>query len=124
MRYAFYRLIPTQLFHDFCDIIIKDPVTKTIQNISLCLSSRNSEKFAFKIFHFVCRNIFQQAYDLSTELIAREAGVIVTDATGGPLAAPLDTETDVSWAGYANAAIRDQIAPLLVEALRKRGLLG
>lgn len=63
-------------------------------------------------------------YDLSTELIAREAGVIVTDATGGPLAAPLDTETDVSWAGYANAAIRDQIAPLLVEALRKRGLLG
>ncbi len=62
-------------------------------------------------------------YDLSTELIAREAGVIVTDATGGPLAAPLDTETDVSWAGYANTAIRDQIAPLLVEGLRKRGLL-
>jgi hypothetical protein len=63
-------------------------------------------------------------YDLSTELIAREAGVIVTDAAGGPLAAPLDTETDVSWAGYANAAIHDQIAPLLVEGLRKRGLLG
>jgi len=61
--------------------------------------------------------------DLSTELIARDAGVIVTDATGGPLAAPLDTETDVSWAGYANTAIRDQIAPLLVEGLRKRGLL-
>jgi fructose-1,6-bisphosphatase/inositol monophosphatase family enzyme len=63
-------------------------------------------------------------YDLSTELIAREAGVIVTDSTGGPLSAPLDTETDVSWAGYANTAIRDQIAPLLVEGLRKRGLLG
>ena len=62
-------------------------------------------------------------YDLSTELIAREAGVIVTDASGGPLTAPLDTETDVSWAGYANAPIRDQIAPLLVTALRKRGLL-
>jgi fructose-1,6-bisphosphatase/inositol monophosphatase family enzyme len=62
-------------------------------------------------------------YDLSTELIAREAGVIVTDATGGPLTAPLDTETDVSWAGYANRAIHDQIAPLLAEGLRKRGLL-
>jgi fructose-1,6-bisphosphatase/inositol monophosphatase family enzyme len=62
-------------------------------------------------------------YDLSTELIAREAGVIVTDATGGPLTAPLDTATDVSWAGYANRAIHDQIAPLLLKGLGKRGLL-
>jgi len=62
-------------------------------------------------------------YDLCTELIAREAGVIVTGASGGPLVAPLDTETDVSWAGYANQAIHDQIAPLLVAGLRKRGLL-
>jgi fructose-1,6-bisphosphatase/inositol monophosphatase family enzyme len=63
-------------------------------------------------------------YDLSTELIAREAGVIVADPAGGPLKAPLDTETDVSWAGYANQTIHDQIAPLLVEGLSRRGLLG
>jgi len=50
--------------------------------------------------------------------------VIVADPAGGPLTARLDTETDVSWAGYANRAIHDQIAPLLVEGLRKRGLLG
>jgi hypothetical protein len=62
-------------------------------------------------------------YDLATELIAREAGVIVTDAAGGPLDAPLDVEADVAWAGYANAAIRDQIEPLLQGALRSRGLL-
>jgi fructose-1,6-bisphosphatase/inositol monophosphatase family enzyme len=62
-------------------------------------------------------------YDLATELIAREAGVLVTDVLGGPLRAPLNIEADVAWAGYANAAIRDQIEPLLRDALRSRGLV-
>ena len=62
-------------------------------------------------------------YDLSTELIAREAGVLVTDAAGGPLRAPLDIEADVSWAGYANEAIRAQIEPVLQDVLRSRGLI-
>ena len=59
-------------------------------------------------------------YDLSTELIAREAGVIVTDPSGDPLLAPLDIEADVAWVGYANPAIRAQIEPLLHLALRSR----
>jgi hypothetical protein len=63
-------------------------------------------------------------YDLSTELIARELGVIVTDVNGAPLSAPLDVKTDVSWVGYANDAIRKQIEPLFQKALRDRGLLG
>ena len=63
-------------------------------------------------------------YDLCTELIARELGVIVTDARGEPLRAKLAVEPDVSWAGYANPAIRAQIEPLLQSALEKRGLLG
>ncbi len=62
-------------------------------------------------------------YDLATELIAREAGVIVCDPAGLDLDAPLDVETDVAWAGYANAAIRAQVEPLLQGALRHRGLL-
>lgn len=62
-------------------------------------------------------------YDLATELIAREAGVIVTDPAGGALDVPLDVETDVAWVGYANAAIRAQMEPLLQAALRSRGLL-
>src|SRR6185503_19322279 len=45
-------------------------------------------------------------YDLCTELIAREAGVIVTGVDGGPLNARLAVEPDVSWAGYANERIR------------------
>jgi hypothetical protein len=62
-------------------------------------------------------------YDLCTELIARELGVIVTDVNGGPVRARLAVEPDVAWAGYANAAIRDQIAPLLHAALTRRDLL-
>jgi fructose-1,6-bisphosphatase/inositol monophosphatase family enzyme len=62
-------------------------------------------------------------YDLATELVAREAGVVVCDPAGEPLDAPLDVEADVAWVGYANAGIRAQIEPLLQQALRRRGLL-
>lgn len=62
-------------------------------------------------------------YDLCTELIAREAGVIVTRVDGGPLDARLAVEPDVSWVGYANERIRATIEPLLQAALVNRGLL-
>jgi len=61
-------------------------------------------------------------YDMCTELIAREAGVIVTDQHGELLRAPLRVEPDIAWAGYANDAIRREIEPLLQDALRRRGL--
>ena len=60
-------------------------------------------------------------YDLCTELIAREAGVIVTDVRGDRLSAPLAVESNVAWAGYANDSIRAQIEPLLQASLTKRG---
>jgi fructose-1,6-bisphosphatase/inositol monophosphatase family enzyme len=62
-------------------------------------------------------------YDLCTKLIAEEAGVIVTGASGGPVIYPLDTESDVAWIGYANAALREHIEPALVELLREHQLL-
>src|SRR6266498_2542652 len=61
-------------------------------------------------------------YDMCTELIAREAGVIVTDERGELLRAPLRVEPDIAWAGYANDAIRREIEPLLHDALKRRGL--
>ncbi len=67
--------------------------------------------------------ICSHPYDVCTELIARESGVLVTSLTGEPLRAPLDTETNVAWVGYANPSIRAQIEPLLQAALRRRGLL-
>ena len=67
--------------------------------------------------------ICSHPYDLCTELIAREAGVIVTDLAGERLSAPLNVEADVAWAGYANEYIRAQIEPLLHAALERRELL-
>ncbi len=61
-------------------------------------------------------------YDLATELIAREAGVSVTDLKGGPLQARLCIEEDVAWVGYANSELRKRIQPVLEAALRKRSL--
>ncbi len=62
-------------------------------------------------------------YDLCAELIAREAGVIVTDPSGGNLSAPLTVDEDVAWVGYANQDIRSLVEPHLQEALRKRSLI-
>lgn len=56
-------------------------------------------------------------YDLCTELIAREAGVIVSAPDGQRLSAPLDTESPVAWVGYANTRLRDDIAPILSRLL-------
>jgi hypothetical protein len=56
-------------------------------------------------------------YDLCTWLIAHEAGVIVTDAAGEPLRAPLDTTTSVAWIGYANETLRAAIEPELRQLL-------
>jgi fructose-1,6-bisphosphatase/inositol monophosphatase family enzyme len=62
-------------------------------------------------------------YDVCTELIAREAGVLVTGVDGQPLSARLAVEPDVAWMGYANQQIRDLVEPLLKRALVSRGLL-
>lgn len=62
-------------------------------------------------------------YDMCTELIAREAGVIVTDERGEPLRSRLRVEPDVAWVGYANEGVRREIEPRLREALNRRGLL-
>jgi fructose-1,6-bisphosphatase/inositol monophosphatase family enzyme len=62
-------------------------------------------------------------YDMCTELIAREAGVVVTDAYGGPLDSVLSVEPNIAWIGYANTSIHQLMGPLLKAALTKRGLI-
>lgn len=62
-------------------------------------------------------------YDLCSELVAREAGVLVSDERGEPLAYPLDVQTDCAWMGFANPAIEEQVHPVLEQILRERGLL-
>jgi len=61
-------------------------------------------------------------YDICTLLIAEELGVQITDPRGQPLDVPLDVTTDVAWAGYANARIRQQVEPVLRAVLDEREL--
>lgn len=56
-------------------------------------------------------------YDICTALVLQEAGGVVTDPWGEPLDVPLDTTTPVAWAGYANRALFERIAPALRDAL-------
>jgi len=62
-------------------------------------------------------------YDICTELIARELGVIVTDPFGNPLKAKLNVTEGVSWAGYANAKIEQLVSPVFKKVLEQNGLL-
>jgi len=59
-------------------------------------------------------------YDCATWLIAEEAGVILTDGLGNPLDGPLDVTTGISWAGFANPALRRAIEPILMRYLSER----
>jgi fructose-1,6-bisphosphatase/inositol monophosphatase family enzyme len=61
-------------------------------------------------------------YDLCTELVAREAGVVVTNPFGAPLDAPLDVGTNIAWLGCANSQIASQIGPALRAQLLAHGL--
>jgi hypothetical protein len=61
-------------------------------------------------------------YDCATLLIAEEAGVVLTDGSGGLLDGPLDVTTGLSWAGYANDVLRRQIEPVVRGFLQRKGV--
>lgn len=54
-------------------------------------------------------------YDLVTWLIAQEAGCVVCDPLGKPLDAPLDTETNLAFACYANPKLAAELQPIVRE---------
>ena len=61
-------------------------------------------------------------YDMGAWLIARRAGVILTDGFGRPLRPPMDVHTGVHWCGYANDHLYRQIQPVITRWLAERGL--
>lgn len=63
------------------------------------------------------------AYDICTELIAREAGVVVTDLRGGPLRAGLAEDENVAWLAYANRELQARVEPVLQGLLSTYGLI-
>jgi hypothetical protein len=62
-------------------------------------------------------------YDLAAELIAREAGVVITDEYGHQLVSPLDTRSCVAWVAYANPVLAERVGEALRIVLVERGLL-
>lgn len=56
-------------------------------------------------------------YDMAALLIARELGIELTDGLGGELDGPLDVDTPMQWAGFANGALRRRIEPVMMRVL-------
>lgn len=61
-------------------------------------------------------------YDVAGMLVARRAGVVLTDGFGRELDAPFDVTTSVHWCGYANQALRIRIEPIIQAWLRSHGI--
>jgi hypothetical protein len=59
-------------------------------------------------------------YDCACLLIAQEAGVIITDGMGQPLDGPMDVNSGIAWAAFANAAMQKQIQPLVTTFLKEK----
>jgi hypothetical protein len=50
-------------------------------------------------------------------LIGQEAGIEITDGLGNEFDGPMDTETGLCWAGFANKALRARIEPVMMRVL-------
>jgi fructose-1,6-bisphosphatase/inositol monophosphatase family enzyme len=58
-------------------------------------------------------------YDVCTFLLLAEAGGVVEAPDGSPLDVVLDTTTPVSWMGYANETLANQVRPILLRSIKK-----
>ncbi len=58
-------------------------------------------------------------YDVCTALIAQEAGCVVETPFGEPLDPPLDTTTNVAFAGYASTGLADNMRGVVESVLRR-----
>ncbi len=52
-------------------------------------------------------------YDVCAALLLTEAGVVLEAPGGGPVDAPLDTTSPVSWVAFANETLAAQVRPVL-----------
>ncbi|PTY08641.1 inositol monophosphatase [Opitutaceae bacterium EW11] len=65
-------------------------------------------------------NLACHPYDICTALIATELGAVVEAPLGGPVKAPLDTVSPVSWVAFANPALAKKMRPVLRRLIRER----
>ncbi len=57
-------------------------------------------------------------YDICTGFLLIEAGGVLESPDGGPVDAPLDTTSAVSWIGWANEELAALVRPILRELLK------
>ena len=62
-------------------------------------------------------------YDICAKLIAEEVGIIITDAYGKLLDAPMNLYHEIDWIGYANKNIKKQLELPLFKAMKKHKLI-
>jgi hypothetical protein len=58
-------------------------------------------------------------YDVCTGFLLDEAGGVFEDPWGGPVRAPLDTVTGVTWVAYANPELAARVRPALAAVLER-----
>jgi len=58
-------------------------------------------------------------YDVCAALILTEAGCIFESPVGGPVDVPLDTTSAVSWMGYANEDLANQVRPIVQRLIKQ-----
>lgn len=77
------------------------------------LSSRGSE---------VIRGLECHPYDVAGALVAQNAGAVITDGFGRPLAPELNVHSGVHWCGFANETLARQIQPVILRWLHEQGI--
>ncbi len=70
----------------------------------------------------VVRGVECHPYDVAGVLVAKRAGVVITDGFGGPLDCPLDVETGVHWCGFGNETLAKSVQPIITAWLADHGL--
>ena len=68
------------------------------------------------------RGVECHPYDVAGALVAREAGVILTDGFGNFLDCFLNVEQGMHWCGYANESLQKTIQPVIMGWLKEHGI--
>lgn len=71
----------------------------------------------------VARGLECHPYDLAASLVARQAGILLTDGFGRPIEAPLNVRQGVHWCAFANRALQAQIQPVVSQWLVEHGVV-
>lgn len=93
---------------------------------------RGHDRFTADLRHLLYTHLRKQGqsgghvchpYDICTVLIAWEEGLELSDAYGQSFDAPFNLHAPVDWIAYANASIRKQVEPVLLDLLKEYQLI-